>query len=354
MSDGTRSTPIHPPDRPVRRRRWAWRTVLLLLVILLGCAVFAWYYMIRMPGRSFRGELVTLSDQQAALRDELRRDVESLSVTIGERNLENYPALRRAADFVEQELETAGYQVARQTYRTLDLDCDNLEATLVGTSKPDEIVLVVAHYDSFRGTPGANDNASGTAGLLALARRFRPKTAARTIRFVAVTNEEPPYFQHDDMGSWVYARRCRQRQEKLVAVLSLETIGYFPNDPGSQQYPAPFGMFYPAQGDFIAVIGNVGSRPLVHRVVESFRRQTQFPSEGGAVPGEIDGVGWSDHWSFWQEGYQAVMITDTAPFRYRYYHTPEDTPDKLDFDGMARVVSGVEEVVRELASDRAE
>jgi hypothetical protein len=146
----------------------------------------------------------------------------------------------------------------------------------------------------------------------------------------------------------VYARRCRQRNENLVAVLSLETIGYYTNEPNSQQYPQPFAAFYPSVGNFIGVVGDVGSRRLVHRVVESFRQHAQFPSEAGAIPRGVSGVGWSDHWSFWQEGYQAVMITDTAPFRYPYYHDPRDTPDKIRFDDMARVVDGLEGMVGDL------
>lgn len=334
-----------PPRRWTRTLRRTFAALAFLLAAIFGAS---WFLMIRMPGVSYRGEPPALNDSLRFLRDELRRDVEKLSVEIGERNLDHYPALQHAAQFVEQEFTASGYTVERQTYQTRGLACDNLVVERRGTSQPDDVVLVVAHYDSARGTPGANDNASGTAGLLALARRFRDLQPARTLRFVAVTNEEPPYFQGESMGSWVYARRCRERNEKLIAVISLETIGYFPNEVGSQQYPFPLGAFYPSQGNFIAVVGNVGSRGLVHRVIASFRRRAQMPSEGGAVPGEIDGVGWSDHWPFWQEGYQAVMITDTAPFRYPHYHEPTDTPDRLNFDMMARVVDGLVGVLRDL------
>lgn len=305
--------------------------------------------MIDMPGESFRGELPKLSEPQTTLRDQLQRDVEKLALDIGERNIDRLPALNAAADFIQQQFQAAGYDVARQTYTVRGVKCFNVEVELRGTEQPDEIVVIGGHYDSVVGTPGANDNASGTAAVLALARRFADSQPRRTLRFVAFTNEEPPYFQNDDMGSWVYAHRCRQRNENVVAMISLETIGYYSDEPGSQSYPPPLNLFYPSAGNFIAVVGNVGSRPLVHQVIESFRRHGQFPSEGGAVPGDIEGVGWSDHWSFWQEGYQAVMITDTAPFRYAYYHQPGDTPDKLNFDHMARVVDGLTGVVRDLA-----
>jgi Zn-dependent M28 family amino/carboxypeptidase len=151
------------------------------------------------------------------------------------------------------------------------------------------------------------------------------------------------------MGSRVYARRCRQRGENVVAMLSLETIGFYSDAPGSQQYPPPFDRFFPSEGNFIGFVGNTASADLVARVIGSFRGHTKFPSEGIAAPEQIEGVGFSDQWSFWQEGYPAVMVTDTAMFRYPHYHRADDTPDKLDYDRTSRVVAGVTRVVRELA-----
>jgi Zn-dependent M28 family amino/carboxypeptidase len=211
------------------------------------------------------------------------------------------------------------------------------------------MLIVGAHYDSVPGCPGANDNASGVAGLLEIARLLAVHKPARTVRFVAFVNEEPPFFRSDDMGSRVYARRCAERGEQIVGALVLETIGCYTDAPRSQHYPFPFNLFYPSTGDFIAFVGNVSSRDLVRRCVGSFRSHAAFPSEGGGVPGWITGVGWSDHWSFWREGYPALMVTDTAPFRYPHYHTPEDTLDKIDFERMARVVEGLSHVVTDLA-----
>jgi hypothetical protein len=321
---------------------------IVLLLVAVGLFI-AWEQMIHMPGESYQGELSPLEAPQVQLRGSLETDVTHLATTIGERNLAHYPELLQAADYVEQRFQEFGFDVHRQTFQVNGMDCHNLEVEIAGAEKPKEIVVVGAHYDTAPGTPGANDNASGVAALLAIAGRLRRAAPSRTLRFVAFTNEEPPYFQTPDMGSWVYARRCSQLSENLVAVISLETIGYYRDEPGSQVYPPPFSAFYPSEGDFIAVVGNVGSRPLVREVVDSFRRHAKFPSEGGAVPGEIIGIGWSDHWSFWQEGYQGVMITDTAPFRYPYYHHPQDLPDKLDFDRMTRVVDGLVPVVAELA-----
>ncbi len=132
-------------------------------------------------------------------------------------------------------------------------------------------------------------------------------------------------------------------------MLSLETLGYFNDAPGTQQYPPPLGLCYPSEGNFIAFVGNVSSRSLVRRCVKTFRANAAFPSEGAALPSFLPGVGWSDHESFWENGYPALMVTDTAPFRFADYHHRSDTPDKIDYERCARVVAGVEQVVRELA-----
>jgi Zn-dependent M28 family amino/carboxypeptidase len=162
-------------------------------------------------------------------------------------------------------------------------------------------------------------------------------------------NEEPPYFLSGEMGSQVYARRCKERGDKISAMISLETIGYFSDAPHSQTYPSPgLGLFYPNVGNFIGFVSNVHSRALLRRVIALFREHAKIPSEAASLPAFIPGVSWSDQWSFWQQGYPAIMVTDTAPFRYPYYHSSNDTPDKLDYDRFTLVVSGMEKVTQEL------
>ncbi|HVE42206.1 MAG TPA: M28 family peptidase [Planctomycetota bacterium] len=330
---------------PKRRRILRWSVA---AAILLGLPLWLYSCMIPMPGKSHKGPLPALTPGQRALADALRRDVVELAEKIGERNVVHYVELKRAADYVEAELRVAG-PVVRQTYTAGGRPCDNLEVEIRGASAPGEIVVVGAHYDSVLNCPGANDNASGTAGLLALARSLAKSAPARTLRFVAFVNEEPPHFRSDEMGSRVYARRCRERGDNVVAMLSLETIGCFTDVPGTQNYPPPLGLFYPSQGNFIAFVGNVSSRALVRRCVKTFRAEAAFPSEGAALPSFLPGVGWSDHESFWENGYEALMVTDTAPFRFSHYHRRSDTADTIDFERCARVVTGVERVVRELA-----
>jgi Zn-dependent M28 family amino/carboxypeptidase len=206
-------------------------------------------------------------------------------------------------------------------------------------------IVVGAHYDTVPGSPGADDNASGVAVLIELAAMKLP------VRLVAFANEEMPYFRGLEMGSWVWAKRARERGEPIRAMYSLEMLGYYRDAPGSQRYPPPLGLFYPDRADFIAFVGDLGARTLVRQSISLFRKHTKFPSEGVAAPAMIPGVTWSDHWSFRQHGFPALMITDTAFNRYPHYHLRSDTPDKLDYERMARVTLGLAAMLKELAHE---
>ena len=215
----------------------------------------------------------------------------------------------------------------------------------------DGAVIVGAHYDSVSGTVGANDNATGVAATLELARWLQGSHLRRTIRFVFFVNEEPPYFQTGQMGSRVYARKLKHDGVPVSAMISLETIGYYSDAPGSQKYPPLLNLLYPSHGDFIAFVGNSKSRDVVRRATRAFRESAKFPSEGIAAPANWPGIGWSDQWSFWQEGWPGIMVTVPLHFGIPYYHTSFDTADKVDFDRMARVVDGLRNVVASLADE---
>jgi Zn-dependent M28 family amino/carboxypeptidase len=280
----------------------------------------------------------------------LRADVEMLATTIGERHIWRAQSLQPAADHIRSSLFAAGYAPRTESYDVHRIRVDNIEAVRHGASRSGEIVVVGAHYDSVAGSPGANDNATGIAAMLELARRFAPMATARTIHFVAFVNEEPPFFQTSQMGSVVYANAARARGDQVVAMLSLETLGYYSDQPGSQTYPAEFGDGFPDQGNFIGMVSNPESAELLERVRAAFAARTPFPVEATPAPAHFPGVGWSDQWSFWQAGYPGVMITDTAPFRYPWYHQAGDTPDKIDFKKFATVVDGIEAAVAALAA----
>jgi peptidase M28-like protein len=317
-----------------------------ITIAVVAILVLLWWFGMRMPGKNV-SKAGPLSPDEVVLREELRANVQKLAGEIGERNMWHYPQLNAAADFIEDSFSRAGLRTRRDSYEMGGQPCHNIEAEIPGI-RP-EIVVIGAHYDSVFGSPGANDNGSGAAATLALARRFASAKPKRTLRFVAFVNEEPPYFLSGEMGSLVYARRCKERGDKISAMISLETIGYFSDAPHSQTYPSPgLGVFYPKVGNFIGFVSNVKSRTLLRRVITLFRRNAKIPSEGASLPAFIPGVSWSDQWSFWQHGYQAIMVTDTAPFRYPYYHSSNDTPDKLDYDRFTLVVSGMEKVIEDL------
>jgi hypothetical protein len=327
----------------------SWRRILFDAIFIAVFVLVAWFFLIRMPGKNIVGA-TPLLPEEITLRDELAADVHTLAAEIGERNMSNYPRLNAAAEFIETSFARVGLHTRRDSYEIDGLPCHNIEAEIPGSSS---IVIVGAHYDSAFGAPGANDNGSGVAGMLALARRFATTAQSKrcTLRFVAFVNEEPPYFQTSRMGSFVYASRCRARHDPIEAMISLETIGCFSNAPHSQRYPSPgLGLFYPTTGNFIGFVGNLRSRQLVRRTMSIFRAQGKLPSEGACLPAIIPGVSWSDQWAFWRNGYSAIMLTDTALFRYRHYHQPTDTPDKLDYDRFALVVSGMEQVIVDLVS----
>ena len=301
----------------------------------------------RMPGQSHSGPLPPLTRIEQQTSAHLRTHVEHLATRIGERNAWQSRALDEAADYVMAGLADLGYRVDEQRFEIARGRFRNVEARRDGSN---EIVIVGAHYDTVPGCPGANDNGSGVAALLEIARLLVHARPSRSLRFVAFPNEEAPFFDTDAMGSLQYAQRCRERGENVIAMFSLETLGYYRDAPGTQSYPMMLGSLgYPSRGDFVAFVSDEASRDLLRQVIETFRMTTAFPSEGLAAPLWVPGIGWSDHVAFCRHGYRAVMVTDTAPFRYPEYHTPEDTPDRLDYDRLARVTVGLSRVVAALS-----
>jgi Zn-dependent M28 family amino/carboxypeptidase len=274
----------------------------------------------------------------------LKAHVQTLAGEIGERNVFRPRALRRAEEYIERAWRAQGYEVVRQEYMLGGEKWANLEVTRRGRSRPAAFLLLGAHYDSIIGCPGANDNATGVAALLEIARSFTTIEPAASVRFVAFVNEEPPLFKTAQMGSRVYAQMARARGDDIRAMVSLETIGYYSDTPGSQQFPFPswlYDLAFPATGNFIIFASNWGSRAVMRRAVDLFRAQSDFPVESISTFEIVPGVDWSDHDSFWRAGYPAFMVTDTALYRYPHYHEPTDTPDKVNYGALARVTQGL-------------
>lgn len=327
-------------------------TLALLLILLLQLST-AIAGSILMPGKSFNGRLAPLSSVQMQAENRLRQDLKILTCSIGERHWERPGSLEKAAAFITTQLKSAAGSrgsVHREEFNYGGQVFKNIVMELPGTDKRDEIVVVGAHYDSVKGCPGADDNGSGTVALLELARALANKPHSRTIRLVAFPNEEY-FFRSEGMGSYQYAFNCKNKREKITAMLALETIGYYKDTKGSQSYPPPLNAIYPDTGNFIAFIANSENAGLVRRCLNAFRTKTLFPSEGISAPQAVPGIDWSDQLYFWQMGYPGIMISDTAIYRNPNYHKSSDTIDTIDFDRMVRVVDGIRECIIDLADN---
>jgi hypothetical protein len=294
------------------------------------------------------------TQEERELAGRLKAIVTHLSVEVGERNMDKSWNFASATDDIARDLEKMGYEARRQGY-TIGTDVvQNIEAKVAGGRHGDESVVVGAHYDTEHGTPGADDNASGVAAVMELARLLRDKKPDRTIRFVLFANEEAPFAQTEQMGSLVYAKDLVAQGTRVVAMLSLESIGYFSTEPGSQHYPPELASRYPTTADFIAVVGNEASRSFCENLTRTLKGSATLPVVGDVLPDTVPEASRSDHWAFWKLGLPAVMVTDTAPFRNPHYHKATDLPDRLDFDRMARVVSALSKAVQALATTAPE
>ncbi len=289
--------------------------------------------------------------EEGMVGSELYKLVQALAVNIGPRSYRDPANLDAAADFVSNRLASLGYPVTEQSYQVGGLQVRNVIAERRGTEEPDRVIVVGAHYDTVVGSPGADDNASGVAVLLELARLHAATRFRKTVRFVGFTLEEPPFFRSWHMGSRVYTRALKERGEQVEAMLCLESVGYYSREPGSQSFPWPVFWLrwrYPTTGNFLTIVSNADSRMLQEYVRDVLISRMALPVETYTGPWWIPGVDWSDHGSFWNEGYPAIMLTDTALFRNPHYHSPFDLPERLDYQAMAELVKGLGQTLTSL------
>ena len=324
---------------------------ILLATIAAAAALVAlavWYSIV-FPRQPFAGPIPKLSKEESSLSSRLKAHIEA--VASRPHNLDHYAELQAAVRYIETTLTQFGYTVERQTYIVGGREVCNLEVVIepAGGLADAATYIVGAHYDSPDDSPGANDNGTGVAAALELARLLRDlKPTRHRLRLLLWVNEESPYGKTPDMGSWQHAKRLKDSGERVAGAIALETIGYFSDEPNSQDFPPPFGLVYPHRGNFIAFVGLPGSRALVHRTLASFRRHAAFPSIGGVAPGFLRGIDLSDHWAYHQFGFPAMMVTDTAPFRNPHYHQLDDLPETVDYEALARVTKGLERMLREI------
>lgn len=318
--------------------RMIMRLILIFAVtiVILKISTFGWW--ISTVKNLFKDKV---------LADKLKDHVHVLSQEIGKRDIFEYKNLSKAADHIADEFRKFGYEVTFQEYAVWNKTVRNIIAVKKGSQYPEDVLIVGAHYDTCN-NPGADDNASGIACLLELARACSKADFKRTIEFVAFVNEEPPFCRTENMGSLVFTRQAKSENKNIKGVVVLESLGYYSNKIFSQRYPPLLGLFYPNKGNYVAVVGNFRSRHLVGQVREAFKRKAAFPIRSLTVA-IIDAASFSDHWSFWQEGYPAVMITDTAFLRNPNYHRNTDTFETLNYEYMVDILTGLQSAVNELA-----
>ncbi|MBC8183396.1 M28 family peptidase [candidate division KSB1 bacterium] len=288
-------------------------------------------------------------DALTILQENLIDHVNHLSEVIGPRNLDYYSSLNKASQYISQKMIEYGAEPVLQNYKCKGKLVNNIIAEKKGARFPDEIIIVGGHYDSVMDSPGADDNGTAIAALIELIRLLKDFPNQRTVRFVAFTLEEPPHFGSGKMGSLVYAKSCYKKKENIIAMIALEMLGYFTDEPMSQQYPFPeMLMAYPERGNFIAVVGNKQSEELTNKFADLLKETSLIKTETLIADASVPGVDLSDHASFWRYNYPALMITDTAFYRNPYYHTTEDKIDFLNFKVFAKLVYGLAFAIKKL------
>jgi Zn-dependent M28 family amino/carboxypeptidase len=328
------------------RNPFSMRRFLLLLAIALAALVTAIVYHTKQPSFSFTSAVSTQAtksiDHELPVR--LERHVRTLVQDFAPRDHTSIAQLNAASEYIRSELAKHSKDVAFQNYRTSERDYRNVIARFGPDTK--EIIVIGAHYDSFDKLPAADDNASGVAGLIELARMIANSKLNKRVELVAYTLEEPPYFRTEFMGSAIHAKSVKAAGKQVSLMLSLECIGYFSDEPNSQKFPiSALGAIYPTTGNFIALVGHYRDGALSRRVRETMRTATSLPVHSINAPSLVTGIDFSDHLNYWNEGFVGMMVTDTAFMRNLNYHTANDTPEKLDYKRMADVVRAVNAVV---------
>jgi Zn-dependent M28 family amino/carboxypeptidase len=321
------------------------RYILLLIIIL---AAFLAYSLLKVrfaPSVSVkRGDTTLIGHSR-----KLHRHVKQLTVEIGSRSIYEAAKLEAAKKYIVYCLKAFGYVPTLQTYTYNKKQYSNVIASIKGAKLPDESVVIGAHYDTVYGTPGADDNASAVAVLLEIARALKDFSPDRTLKLIFFVVEEPPIFKSEQMGSYIYAREAKARNENITSMICLEMLGYYTNEKDGQTYPFPImSRVYPSTPNFIAIVGNLNSTSLVGKVRNSLGVGSRIPVETLSALSLVPGVDFSDHQSFWKMGYAAVMITDTAYYRNPNYHSDTDTIDTLDFDKMSDLLKGLIQAAKDL------
>jgi hypothetical protein len=289
-------------------------------------------------------------DHLPELTHNLYHHVAVLSKEIGSRSLREYDKINQALNYIEMFLQGICFPYVLQSYRVDGKTFSNVVATLPGNDDPPEAIVIGAHYDTVWNTPGADDNASGVAVLLEMCRALQNYSPGKTIKLVFFTLEEPPIFDTESMGSWIFASDAKARGENIVLMISLDMLGYYNDNEKRQQYPLPLmNLFYSTTPNFIVVAGDTRCRHMVASTADKIRRACHFKVEDLTAPRFFPGIKLSDNLSFWKMGYKALIITDTGFYRNPNYHTDSDTIDTLNFDKMTSLCEGLVAMTKDLS-----
>ena len=338
--------PQKRPRAPRKQRLVGWSIALLVGVVI---PLFLFWIVVCQPTSAKNAP-----SQVSVSPERLEATVRWLAEDTIPRDFRHRDNLAAIADELETTFEASGARSERLSYRESGLfEFHNVSGHFGPENSALPRVVVGAHYDAYGEHPAADDNASGVAGIVELARllgEIDPASFSLPVELVAWPLEEPPYFRTDGMGSAVHAKHLREQGIPVRLMISVEMIGYFSDEPGSQDYPSKLlHLFYPDRGDFIAVVGDLGNRDSILEAKIALRGATPLPVHSIAAPRNLPGIDFSDHLNYWEAGYPALMITDTAFYRNPRYHTPQDTPDTLDYERMAQAVTGIYELIRQLA-----
>jgi hypothetical protein len=329
------------------RRSWKFLVVTTALAVLAAASTgYAWY---RLTQPFVTANETAAPAGQTASAARLEQLVRKLSTDFADRTFDNETRLEGAAVYLESQLAALGFKVESQRFIAEGRPYRNLVVKL-GPDTP-EVMVIGAHYDVAGEQPGADDNASGVAGLLELARMLKGQPFRQRVELVVYTNEEPPFFRTPYMGSAVHARSLAESGKRVSLMLSLECIGYFSDAPGSQEHPVRLlNAIYPTTGNFISLVGFYQDGDVARQVKAAMKSASDLPVYSINAPGFVVGIDFSDHLNYWDEGFVGMMVTDTAFYRNKAYHTPQDTADRLDYGRMAKVVEGVRAVVMKHAA----
>jgi hypothetical protein len=318
-----------------------------IAVAVAGVVGLLWLILAR-PG--FSSKEVSINTPHSIDTAALRKHTSVLSESMAPRSYRHLDNQNRAANYISESLSSSGGRVTEQLFKVHGAEYKNIVAAFGPPGK--EVIVIGAHYDAEGEYPGADDNASGVAGLLEIARLLGKVQLKSKVVLVAFTLEEPPFFGTDNMGSAVYAKSLAESGAAVKLMIALEMIGYFSEEKGSQDYPMPLlKLYYPSTGNFITVVDQLLSAQA-QRMKASMAQVIDLPVYSINAPSMIPGVDFSDHRNFWRYGYPAVMVTDTAFYRNQAYHTHGDTADRLNYKKMAQVVYGVFDYVVKLSNER--